>query len=326
MHVLPSVGFALLWLDEVCPLHVDVRLWSATRPEEGEGVGRGSGRLLGLLALVSEDVGIAVCAEELIDPSETGSVVEEKGGVVVVVELGAAIEWEVVEDVEGQVVATVSDDGVELAQLNPDVKGEEVRADDHGWGEGGGAEDDDLGPVRVGSAQAEGCLELVVHLVDLLIQPLDVEHAVTPILEPVLTDEEEGHLPGKFPKRRPRTIVMHTQEVEDRPANHNHRNDHNHIVEEDVQNAGHIVHHRVHLRRLDLVALQPAHLLHNDENGSSPNVRERHERIEDHEDVEGLILRVQSRPQTLNAAPIQLYFVSILLEEKHKNAQKVSVL
>jgi len=115
--------------------------------------------------------------------------------VVIVVEFGASIVREVIEDVEREVVAAVGDDGVELAKLNPNVKSEEMRARDD-WGcEGGSAEDDDFSPMSVRGRKAEGRLELVMDFVNLLIEPRNVQPAMTPVLEPVLTHEEEAHLP-----------------------------------------------------------------------------------------------------------------------------------
>lgn len=182
-----------------------------------------------------------------------------------VMELGASVAGKIVEEVERQVVATVSDDSVELAQLDPDVEGEEMGTDDDGRSEGGGAEDDDLSPVRVRSGETEGRLELVVNLVDPLVEPLDVQPAVTPVLEPVLSDEEEAHLPSEGPKRRPLRVVSHAKEVEDGPARDDHGDDDDHIVEENVLDASPVVHHGVQLAGLDLVALQPSHLLDDDE-------------------------------------------------------------
>lgn len=250
---------------------------------------------------------------ELVNPGEARSVVEVEGGMVVVMELGASIAGKIVEEVEGQFVAAVSDDSVELAQLDPDVEGEEMGTDDDGRGEGGGTEDNDLGPVSVRSAETEGRLELVVNLVDPLVEPLDVQPTVAPVLEPVLSDEEEAHLPGEGPKRRPLGVMTHSQKVEDGPARDDHGDDDDHVVEENVLDASPVVHHGVQLAGLDLVLLQPSHLFDDDEDGSRPDVGEGHEGVEDHEDVEGLVLGVQSSPNSFHAAPVQGDFMSIFL-------------
>ena len=187
-------------------------------------------------------------------------------------ELGASIARKVVEDVERQLIAAVSDDGVKLAQLDPNVEREEMGANDDRGSEGSGSEDDDLSPVRVGSAKTEGSLELVVDLVDLLVEPLDVQPAMTPVLEPVLTDEEEAQLPSEGPKRRPLTIVTHAQEIEDGPSANDHGDDDNDVVEEDVLDTRPVVDHGIQLGGLNLVFLHPAQLLNNDENSSRPDV------------------------------------------------------
>lgn len=231
----------------------------------------------------------------------------------VVMELGASVAGEIVEEVEWQFVAAVGDDGVKLAQLDPDVEGEEVGTDDDGRGEGGGSEDDNLGPVSVGGAETEGGLELVVDLVDLLVEPLDVQPAMAPVLEPVLADEEEAELPSEGPDRGPFRVVAHAQKVEDRPSRDDHGDDDDDIVEQDVLDARPVVHHGVQLGGLNLVLLQPSHLLYHNEDRARPNVREGHERVEDHEDVEGLILGVQSGPNSFNAAPVQCHQMTVFL-------------
>lgn len=240
-------------------------------------------------------------------------------------ELGAAVVGQVVENVEGQFVAAVSDDGVELAQLNPHVEGEQVGTRNDGRRERGGAQDDDLGPVSVRGAESEWRLEFVVHLVDLLVQPLDVQHAMAPVLEPILADEEEAHLPREGPDGRPSGIVAHAQEVEDRPTRNDHRNDDNHVIEQNVLDARHVVHHGVQFRGLNFVLLEPSQLLNYDEQRTRPDVRECHERVEHHEDVEGLVLSVQCRPQALYAAPIQSHELAILLRQFKAPIQQITI-
>lgn len=210
------------------------------------------------------EIRIAVSTKGLVDPGEARGVIEKEGSVVIVVEFGAAIVREVVEDVEREVVAAVGDDGVELAKLNPNVESEEMRAHDD-WGcESGGAKDDNLGPVGIGGRKTKGCLELVMDFVNFLVEPRNVQPAMTPVLEPILTYEEEAHLPGKLPPRRPRTFVPETQQIKDWPTRYDHWDDDYHIIEQNIQYARHIIHHRVQFRLLNFIVLQPSILLHYD--------------------------------------------------------------
>lgn len=188
-------------------------------------------------------IGVSEGAKELINPGETRSVVEVEGSVVVVVEFCAAIVREVVKDVEGEVVAAMGDNGVKLSKLNPKVECEEVRAYNDGGSECGSAQNDDLSPVRVGSRKAERRLELVMDLVDALVEPFDVQPAVAPVFKPILANKEETHLPSHFPGGRPGTIVFEAQKVENGPPHDDHGDDHNDIVEKNVQNACHVVGH-----------------------------------------------------------------------------------
>ena len=68
--------------------------------------------------------------------------------------------------------------------------------------EGGEAQHERLGPVRVCRGESHGSFELVVDVVDLVVEPLAVQTAVVPVAHIVLDQELRRHLPQRR-KRQP---------------------------------------------------------------------------------------------------------------------------
>lgn len=122
--------------------------------------------------------------------------------------------------------------------------------------------------MRVGRTEAKGCQELVMDLVDALIERFDVEHAMSPIFEEILANEKENHLPRKLEHRWPRTVMLQAQQIKHRPTCNNHRDDHNHVVEHDIQDTAQIIIVRIQLALLDLVLVHPTHLFHHNEDST----------------------------------------------------------
>lgn len=116
---------------------------------------------------------------------------------VVVVEAGAAVAGDPVPRAAGQVVAGVALDGLEGAQDEVGVEGDEVRRDEQRRDDGAQAQEDNLCWVRVLRGRAEGGAVRVVDYVHVSVEPGSVQGAVAEVEEQVLQDEEEDQVRGE---------------------------------------------------------------------------------------------------------------------------------
>lgn len=138
-----------------------------------------------------------------------------------VVEIGTAPEGQEVVQAPGEIVARVRVDGLEQAQGDPRVHGQDVQvagegAVQDGREDGADAEEHDLDGRRVLGGHAEGGRVLVVDLVHVLVEGPPVEHAVRPVVPRVLGHEEEGDLAGHLEEWRERHARLHPEELSHR--------------------------------------------------------------------------------------------------------------
>ena len=73
-----------------------------------------------------------------------------------------------------------------MAYDEPEPEGGDVARHDGRAGKGRDAEDEHLGPVRVRRGRADGCRELMVHEVDVVVAPLGVQQWVDPVATEVV--------------------------------------------------------------------------------------------------------------------------------------------
>jgi hypothetical protein len=140
-------------------------------------------RLLGGLDLGTVLSVLGVGSTGPIPPAEGGGVVVGEGHVVEVVMLGTRPEGDDVVQRPGEVVARVRVDGLEKAEDDPEVDGDDVEvlgevAVDEGAENGACAEDENLSGMGVFSGKTEGRRVLVMDLVDVSVQRAVVEGLV----------------------------------------------------------------------------------------------------------------------------------------------------
>lgn len=116
-----------------------------------------------------------------------------------IVVLGAGPEGEEVVQTPGELVTAVGIDGLEQAEHDPDVHGEDVQVTGDGAPENGRADsaktkDHDFDGRGVLGGETEGCRILVVDFVDVLVEEAEVHSAVHPVVPGILEDEEDGDL------------------------------------------------------------------------------------------------------------------------------------
>lgn len=146
----------------------------------------------------------ALSVKEPVPPDERAGVVADELLVVGVVVVGAGPDGQEVVEGPGELVAGVRVDGLEDAQRDPDVHGQDVQvagdgAPQDGRADGAEAEDHDFDGRRVLGCEAEGRGVLVVDLVDVFIQRSPVHGAVHPVVPGVLEYEEDCDLVGHGP-------------------------------------------------------------------------------------------------------------------------------
>lgn len=115
--------------------------------------------------------------------------------------IGASPERQEMMQGPGELKAGMRVDGLEQAEHDPDVHGQDVQVLGDGAPEDGGAdraeaEQHDLDRAGVLGREAEGGRVLVVDLVDVLVQRAPVQGAVQPVVPRVLEHEEDGDLVG----------------------------------------------------------------------------------------------------------------------------------
>ncbi len=131
---------------------------------------------------------LVIGAEDEVEVTEAGGVVVDEGHVVEVVVVSAGPEGEPVLEGPGEVVAGVGVDGLEEAEGDPDVDGEDVEvlgdvAVEEGTADGARAEDEDLERVGVLCCETEGGGVLVVDLVDVLVERTEMEGLVGEVVK-----------------------------------------------------------------------------------------------------------------------------------------------
>ena len=135
-----------------------------------------------------------------------------------VVVLGTSPEGKEVVKRPGELVAGVCIDGLEEAEDDPDVHGQDVKV------LGDGAPDDrdtdgtetqahDFNRRGVLGSETEGSGVLVMDLVDGLVEGTPVESAVHPVVPCVLKDEEDSDLVGHLPDGREWNLGAEAEEL-----------------------------------------------------------------------------------------------------------------
>lgn len=156
------------------------------------------------LAPALSGLGSALGIEQPVPPDERGGVVADELLMVNVVVVGTGPDGEEVVQGPGELVAGVRVDGLENAQHDPHVHGQDVQvlgdgAPQDGRADRAQAEDHDFDGRGVLGREAEGRGVLVVDLVDVLVQRAPVHGAVGPVVPGVLEHEEDGDLIGHGP-------------------------------------------------------------------------------------------------------------------------------
>ena len=82
--------------------------------------------------------------------------------------------------------------------------------------EGGEAQHERLGPVRVCRGESHGSSELVVDVVDLVVEPLAVQTAVEPVAQVVFHEHVHQELHRHLPRRRKRQPCPDPRDLMDR--------------------------------------------------------------------------------------------------------------
>jgi len=161
--------------------------------------------LLGLLSL--ELVGLAllvgevllVGTKDVVPPPEAGREVICEGHVVIIVVLRTGPEGQPVVGGPGEIVTRMSLNSLEETQGHPSQGGNQMQivgeeAPDQGTANRSSAQNDDLNRVSILGSETKGSGPFVVQLVDVLVEGSVVETAVSPIVEEILEDKEQGNL------------------------------------------------------------------------------------------------------------------------------------
>lgn len=121
--------------------------------------------------------------------------------------IGAGPEGKEVMQTPGEFVAGVSIDGLEEAEDDPNIHGDNMQVfceRTEGDGDSDASEGEDHGFKGRGilCGKTEGCAVLMVQLVNQLVQAGLMESAVEPVMPGIFEDEEQGDLPGHGNPRR----------------------------------------------------------------------------------------------------------------------------
>ena len=136
-----------------------------------------------------------------VPPAEAARVVADEALVVHVVPVRPRPDGQPVVQAPGELVARMRVDGLEEAEHDPQVHGQDMqaprqRAVHDGHADGAEAEEHDLDGRRVLGGHAEGRAVLVVDLVHPAVHGPPVQEAVVPVVPRVLGHEEDGDLRG----------------------------------------------------------------------------------------------------------------------------------
>jgi len=149
----------------------------------------------------------ALGVEEKVPPSERARVVANELFVMSIVVLSACPERKEMVQRPWEFVARVRVDGLEQAQNDPDIHGQNVKilgnaAEDDRSTDSAETQKHDLDGRGVFSSETEWCRVLMVNLVNSLVQRSPVQRAVRPVVPGILKDKKDGDLVGHFPNRR----------------------------------------------------------------------------------------------------------------------------
>lgn len=114
--------------------------------------------------------------------------------------IGTGPEGEEMMQAPRELVAGVGVDGLEQAEDDPDVHGDDMQflgdgAEDDGDSDRSESEDHGFQRRCILCCQTEWCAVLVMKLVDQLIQPRLMQSAVKPVMPSIFQDEEQSDLP-----------------------------------------------------------------------------------------------------------------------------------
>ena len=144
---------------------------------------------LGELLLAALLVGLSASlgVKHVVPPPEAGGIVADELLVVHIVMVGTGPNGEEVAQTPGEVISAVGIDGLEQAESDPDVHGEQVQVtgeheEHHGRSDDAKTEEHGFNRGGVLSSQTEGSGVGVVHLVDGLVEGSVVQATVEPVM------------------------------------------------------------------------------------------------------------------------------------------------
>lgn len=188
-------------------------------------------------------LGAGFGVEDVVPPAEAAGVVADEALVVDVVVLGAGPEGQHVVQTPGELVAAVRVDGLEQAEDDPCVHGQDVQvlgdgAVQNGRADSSQSEDEDFDGRGVFSGHAEGRRVVVVDLVDVLVEVReDVHGAVRPVVPRVFEDEKDCNLVGHLQQRRERHTGLEAKELSHGVEEPNLGKFDGEVAEQDVESA-----------------------------------------------------------------------------------------
>lgn len=145
--------------------------------------------------------------ETVVPPPETAGIVSNELFMMKIVVVGTCPEGEEVVQTPWEFISAVGINGLEQAQHDPDVHGEDVQiaregTPQNGATDGAKAQNHDLDWRSILRGQPEGSRVLVVDLVDGLVQRAPVQRTVGEVVPGIFHHEEDGDLVGHGPEAR----------------------------------------------------------------------------------------------------------------------------
>ncbi len=107
----------------------------------------------------------------------------------VVVILRTSVEGDELCGIPGEIVPAVGIDGFQLPQCDPDPECDDVPRHHRRPHERRHSQQDDLCPMCIGSREAHRGHELVMHTVDILVEPTLMQPTMNPIVQVILNNE-----------------------------------------------------------------------------------------------------------------------------------------
>lgn len=144
---------------------------------------------------------LVVGAKEMIPPAERSGIIVGERHVMEIVVICTRPEWQNVLERPREVVARVGVDGLEEAEGDPDVHGDDmevsrVHCPEDWTAECAEGKDERLERVGILCRETKGCAVLVVELVNVAVERTIVERLVGDKVVEIFKDEEAGHLEG----------------------------------------------------------------------------------------------------------------------------------